>query len=142
MLQLVPQWVVLNYVVAITLHLKWAWDYLLFHSFSHPNGLRLQPEYVDDLNVTCYENDSGESEECAVCLCKIDEGDEVRELRCYHLFHRACLDRWLGYGHMTCPLCRNNLRLPPGTAELNQELILINFCAASGYSDRCAWWLR
>ncbi|KAL0424816.1 UNVERIFIED_CONTAM: putative E3 ubiquitin-protein ligase XERICO [Sesamum radiatum] len=144
MLQLVPQWVVLNYVVAITLHLKWAWDYLLFHSFSHPHpdGLRLQPEYVDDLNVTCYENDSEESEECAVCLCKIDIGDEVRELRCNHLFHKACLDRWLGYGHMTCPLCRNNLRLPPGTTDLHQELVLINFCAASRYSDRCAWWLR
>ncbi|KAK4430151.1 putative E3 ubiquitin-protein ligase XERICO [Sesamum alatum] len=140
MLQLVPQWVVLNYVVAITLHLKWAWDYLLFYSFSHPTGRRL-PEYVDDLNVTCYENDS-ESEECAVCLCKIDEGDEVRELRCDHLFHRACLDRWLGYGRMTCPLCRNNLRLPSATAELHQELILINFCAASRYSDCCAWWLR
>ncbi|KAI3467169.1 hypothetical protein Pfo_023832 [Paulownia fortunei] len=131
MLQILPQSVVLNYLVLITVQLKWAWDFLLYQSFFHPNGVGLLPEYVDDLNVMRYENDSesGESEECAVCLCD-------------HLFHRACLDRWLGYGHMTCPLCRNNLRLPPvSAAELHQEMILISFCA-NRYSDRCAWWLR
>ncbi|KAI3467170.1 hypothetical protein Pfo_023833 [Paulownia fortunei] len=143
MIQIVPQSVLLNYIVLIAVHLKWAWDYLLCQSFfQHPYGIML-PDYVDDFNVTCYKNvaDSSESAECAVCLCKIDEDDEVRELRCDHLFHRACLDRWLGYGHMTCPVCRNKLKLPPIAAELHQELILINFCATN-YGGRERWWLR
>ncbi|KAL5994976.1 hypothetical protein ACLOJK_025033 [Asimina triloba] len=52
----------------------------------------------------------GEQEKCIVCLGKIAGGDEVRELRCCHLFHKACLDQWLGYRHSTCPICRCTLR--------------------------------
>ncbi|KAL0463667.1 UNVERIFIED_CONTAM: putative E3 ubiquitin-protein ligase XERICO [Sesamum latifolium] len=143
MIQIVPRSVVLNYVVSILVHLKWAWDYLLCQSFfQYPYGIMV-PEYVDDFNVTCYRNvvESGESAECAVCLCKIDQDDEVRELRCDHFFHRVCLDRWLGYGNMTCPMCRNTLKLPPIAAELHQELVVINFHAA-GYGGRDRWWLR
>ncbi|CAA3015735.1 E3 ubiquitin- ligase RHA2B-like [Olea europaea subsp. europaea] len=137
--QIVPQPAMLTYIVLVVTQLKWAWDYLLYQSFFVQSpGIRL-PEYADDLSVMCYDNNSnsGDSVECAVCLCKIEVGDEIRELRCDHLFHRVCLDRWLGYGHMTCPLCRENLRLPP----LHQELIAINFCTATS-RDRCTWWLR
>ena len=48
-------------------------------------------------------------EECVVCPCKIEGGEEIRELRCDHLFHRVCQDRWLQYKHTTCPLCRGPL---------------------------------
>ncbi|CAA6669185.1 unnamed protein product [Spirodela intermedia] len=46
---------------------------------------------------------------CAFCLAAVEEGDEVRELRCEHLFHRDCLDRWLCHRRRTCPLCRGSL---------------------------------
>ncbi|KAK6157730.1 hypothetical protein DH2020_011978 [Rehmannia glutinosa] len=65
MLQIVPHSIVLNYVFLITVQLKWAWDYLLYQSFFHPNGVVLLPEHADDLNVMSYENES-ESEECSV----------------------------------------------------------------------------
>ncbi|CAI9779274.1 unnamed protein product [Fraxinus pennsylvanica] len=145
MIQIVPQSGLLTYIVLVVTQLKWAWDYLLYHSFFQPYnyGVKLS-EYVDDLSVTHYENNTdqpGDSVECAVCLCRFEEGDEIRELRCDHLFHRVCLDRWIGYGHMTCPLCRNNLRLPPSMEELHQEIIIIDFSATTS-RDRCAWWLR
>ncbi|XP_062190092.1 E3 ubiquitin-protein ligase At1g63170-like [Phragmites australis] len=45
--------------------------------------------------------------ECVFCLSGIEEGEEIRELRCRHLFHRGCLDRWLMARPLaTCPLCR------------------------------------
>ncbi|KAL2510052.1 E3 ubiquitin-protein ligase [Forsythia ovata] len=139
-----PQPVVLTYIVVVATQLKWAWDYLLYQSFSvKPAGIKI-PGYGDDLSVTCYENntESGDSSvECAVCLCKIEEGDEIRELRCDHLFHKVCLDRWLSYGHTTCPLCRNNLKLPPFLEEFHHEVILLNFCATSS-REPCTWWLR
>lgn len=47
-----------------------------------------------------------EKVKCVFCLCDIEEGEEVRELRCRHVFHRFCLDRWLEFGNDTCPLCR------------------------------------
>ncbi|CAI9768062.1 unnamed protein product [Fraxinus pennsylvanica] len=136
------QSVVLNYIVLIASQLKWAMNYLLLQSFFLPCGIELK-DYVDDLAVTRYENNNNNNAECAVCLCRIDEGDDVRELRCKHLYHRVCIDRWLGYGHKTCPLCRNNLKPPQMAADLHQaEVILINFCAARSRDGRCNWWLR
>ncbi|XP_050218626.1 E3 ubiquitin-protein ligase ATL4 [Mercurialis annua] len=58
---------------------------------------------------------SGASDTCAVCLGKLNEHDQVRELRnCCHVFHRECIDRWVDHdqdhdhddNHKTCPLCR------------------------------------
>lgn len=131
---------ILSYIVLIVTQLKWAWDYLLYHSFFQPRGIVLT-EYADDLSVKRYQsnNENESTVECAVCLCRIDEGDEIRELSCNHLFHRVCLDRWLGCGQMTCPLCRSNVK-PPGLAvDGHQEVILINFDAAR---SRDRWWLR
>ncbi|CAI9768060.1 unnamed protein product [Fraxinus pennsylvanica] len=140
--------VVLKYIVLISSQLKWAWDVLLHQSFFQPRGVEL-PDYVDDLTVMSYENNNNaeggdSSAECAVCLCRIDDGDEVRELRCHHLYHRVCLDRWVGYGHRTCPLCRNNLKPRQLAADLHlqAEVIKINFCATRSREDRCTWWLR
>lgn len=50
-----------------------------------------------------------EPAECVFCLSDIEEGEEIRELRCKHLFHRRCLDRWLVHRRATCPLCRDTL---------------------------------
>ncbi|KAL2542746.1 RING-type domain-containing protein [Abeliophyllum distichum] len=139
------QSVVLNYIFLIASQLKWAWDYILLQSFFQTRGIEL-PDYVDDRIGMRYENKNNaecedSSVECTVCLCRIDEGDEVRELRCQHLYHRVCLDRW----HRICPLCRNNLKPLQMAADLHQakaEVILINFCATRSRDDRCNWWLR
>ncbi|XP_074586387.1 E3 ubiquitin-protein ligase Os03g0188200-like [Curcuma longa] len=55
---------------------------------------------------------------CAVCLCRVEPGDRVRELRsCRHVFHRRCLDRWLDHDErLSCPLCRAPLFDRPGTS--------------------------
>ncbi|KAH6798649.1 hypothetical protein C2S51_035133 [Perilla frutescens var. frutescens] len=147
MFRLIPKSTILNHVVLIITQLKWAWDFIVYQAFFQPRETGLQ-EYSGNLVVTRYskniDGDSEESEEeCAVCLCRIDGGDEIRELRCDHVFHRVCLDRWLGYGHVTCPLCRIYVKPPPFTAELRHELILINFSAVgSREDDRATWWLR
>ncbi|XP_051122164.1 putative RING-H2 finger protein ATL53 [Andrographis paniculata] len=140
MLQIVPKSSVLCYVVLITVQLKLVWDYLLYRPFFHGADGLLLPEYVESLNIITG-GDSDCDDDCSVCLCKIDESDEMRELPCSHVFHRVCLDRWLRCGHATCPLCRSNLRLPPPqfAAEIHQEVILINFCNATA---RYGQWLR
>ncbi|XP_042505816.1 E3 ubiquitin-protein ligase RHA2B-like [Macadamia integrifolia] len=48
----------------------------------------------------------GESKECSVCLTRLEDGDEIRELQCKHDFHKDCLDQWLKREQVTCPLCR------------------------------------
>jgi len=45
-------------------------------------------------------------EECRICLCALEEGEDVRMLPgCGHLFHAQCAERWLGSSKATCPLC-------------------------------------
>ncbi|KAI8018756.1 RING-H2 finger protein ATL8 [Camellia lanceoleosa] len=44
--------------------------------------------------------------ECAICLEKYADGDEIRVLpQCGHGFHVTCIDTWLG-SHSSCPSCR------------------------------------
>ncbi|XP_041002239.1 brassinosteroid-responsive RING protein 1-like [Juglans microcarpa x Juglans regia] len=71
-------------------------------------------------------------ESCAVCLYEFEGGEEIRWLRnCRHIFHRACMDRWMEHEQRTCPLCRT-LFVPDHEmkSEFNQRL-----WAASGIPD-------
>ncbi|CAL9766916.1 unnamed protein product [Musa acuminata subsp. burmannicoides] len=59
------------------------------------------------LPVVKYEELPEADDGCAVCLCELEHGDEVRRLsNCRHVFHRGCLDRWVEHDQSTCPLCR------------------------------------
>ncbi|KAL4969647.1 putative RING finger domain protein [Aspergillus stella-maris] len=42
---------------------------------------------------------------CVVCLEPVLRSDEIRELKCLHVFHRECLDKWYLQDHYNCPLC-------------------------------------
>lgn len=48
-------------------------------------------------------------QECSVCLTKFEPDAGVNSLSCGHVFHELCLEKWLRYWHVTCPLCRNYL---------------------------------
>lgn len=53
---------------------------------------------------------------CIVCMSSMEDRDEVRELcNCEHVFHRDCLDAWIGQSQSTCPLCRSELLGPAST---------------------------
>ena len=46
-----------------------------------------------------------ENESCGVCLNGFEEGDTLRQLQtCNHLFHNACLEKWLTQYSTVCPL--------------------------------------
>ncbi|KAJ4974974.1 hypothetical protein NE237_008148 [Protea cynaroides] len=115
---------------------------------SVPDNLK----FLEELGITpikCSESDSKDKEDvdCAVCLCKIEAGEEVRELRCEHLFHRVCLDRWVGFQRYTCPLCRDSLaprRVVSGIGDEQgfAEEVILKFTSVSAYFGRCRWWLR
>lgn len=42
---------------------------------------------------------------CSVCLDEYEEGDQLLQLTCGHVFHQTCIDHWLK-GHRVCPCCR------------------------------------
>ncbi|XP_062416380.1 E3 ubiquitin-protein ligase znrf3, partial [Pungitius pungitius] len=46
--------------------------------------------------------------DCAICLEKYTDGEELRVIPCAHRFHKKCVDPWL-LQHHTCPHCRHNI---------------------------------
>lgn len=46
---------------------------------------------------------------CRICHSEYATGERLRQLPCQHIFHKACIDEWLGCFHATCPVCRMNL---------------------------------
>jgi hypothetical protein len=49
---------------------------------------------------------------CSICLEELTCGDSVCELPCKHIFHDACLGKWLER-EATCPVCRKVLGPSP-----------------------------
>ncbi|KZV39657.1 nucleic acid binding protein [Dorcoceras hygrometricum] len=48
-----------------------------------------------------------EDRECSICLSSLDGGGDASLLPCLHVFHRVCIERWLGFSRRkTCPICR------------------------------------
>ncbi|GMP83082.1 hypothetical protein CsSME_00037135 [Camellia sinensis var. sinensis] len=132
----------INFAFSIT-NFNSAWNFLFHHSKSH-NLKSHVPDNQKGIRIRRYEHEPGSegaAPECAVCLSKIEEGDEIRELRCDHLFHRVCLDRWVGYDHETCPLCRGSLAPRRSITELGMEVLSFKFWSFSS-RDRDSWWLR
>ncbi|KAI9070650.1 hypothetical protein K1719_047388 [Acacia pycnantha] len=145
-----------NYLKLALSHFKWALDCLLYHPF---HSLRLhhhQPLqeihhiFTEEEQVEIWHPREGGEEEvdCAVCLNKIGEGDEVRVLRCEHVFHRECLNQWVGLRNFTCPLCRHFFgsgfrSVVNGDGGEALHVLFFKFSSLSDNSDeRDNWWLR
>ncbi|CAL1407968.1 unnamed protein product [Linum trigynum] len=47
--------------------------------------------------------------DCSVCLTRFNPESEINRLSCGHIFHMVCLEKWLDYWNITCPLCRSPL---------------------------------
>ncbi|KVH97514.1 Zinc finger, RING-CH-type [Cynara cardunculus var. scolymus] len=117
------------YILSFITRLIRVVDFLINHVFFHHRMLHL-PSKFGSLN-------DEEEIQCAICLSKVEDDDEIRELRCDHFFHSNCLDKWFSYRHTTCPLCRDNLVVPPkidGTTG-SQEMLFFNFCRTTTSSD-------
>lgn len=140
----ITRWMASTYMVLAMTHLSWAWNLLISHLFAAPTCSG--DELESGNGITRYEGE--EEEECAVCLSKIEAGDEIRELKCAHLFHRVCLDRWIRYKRVTCPLCRGSLAPPRkaiatavGDQLIGEQVVEFRFCSFSS-GHRSYWWLR
>ena len=42
---------------------------------------------------------------CPVCLEKFKDNEFKRELKCGHVFHKKCIDKWIKHQN-SCPICR------------------------------------
>ncbi|KAH8699249.1 hypothetical protein BGW36DRAFT_260922, partial [Talaromyces proteolyticus] len=42
---------------------------------------------------------------CVICFDQVERTHEIHELKCLHVFHKQCLERWYLRSHYTCPMC-------------------------------------
>ncbi|XP_043714932.1 E3 ubiquitin-protein ligase RNF165-like [Telopea speciosissima] len=91
----------------------------------------------EELGIKHFKGEKNEVD-CAICICKIESGDLIRELICDHIFHKGCLDRWIGDGYRprSCPLCRGTLepKITVTKIEENQELGQETINSSSSFS--------
>ncbi|KAI4314006.1 hypothetical protein L6164_026949 [Bauhinia variegata] len=138
---------IMKCLALVLAQLKWALDFLLYHPFYKLCNCKTDemPAIKGEVKICNYEPNpsSIEDVDCAVCLCKIREGEEIGVLRCEHFFHRICLERWVGFKvrYATCPICRDLVGQSREITEHGAEVIEFQFWSFSS-RDRDRWWLR
>lgn len=55
--------------------------------------------------------DEFENDTCSICLDELysdENGDDIIQIKCNHMFHKKCLDEWIEH-QKNCPLCKLEL---------------------------------
>ena len=65
-------------------------------------------------------NDQGKLEKptCCICLVPMKIGDDIVLLKCQHLFHFNCLEKWIETKEV-CPFCRGKIEF--GTIKKKED---------------------
>ena len=65
-----------------------------------------EKEFEDNIELINL-SDNLEFKECLVCLEDFNENDkELVKIKCNHIFHKNCINKWLCYENNKCPVCR------------------------------------
>ncbi|CAE6471353.1 unnamed protein product [Rhizoctonia solani] len=46
------------------------------------------------------------TERCLICLDDYADDEDLRIMKCKHMFHKGCVDHWMEVGRNNCPACR------------------------------------
>eukprot|EP00747_Dinoflagellata_sp_TGD_P167695 gnl/TRDRNA2_/TRDRNA2_192578_c0_seq1.p1 gnl/TRDRNA2_/TRDRNA2_192578_c0~~gnl/TRDRNA2_/TRDRNA2_192578_c0_seq1.p1 ORF type:complete len:386 (+),score=77.56 gnl/TRDRNA2_/TRDRNA2_192578_c0_seq1:70-1227(+) len=65
---------------------------------------------IEALPTRAYDGDASKVADtnCQICMEDFKEGDELKTLPCFHIFHAACIDQWLKVNSI-CPTCRHKV---------------------------------
>ncbi|XVE85129.1 hypothetical protein DITRI_Ditri17bG0067200 [Diplodiscus trichospermus] len=129
----------LKYVTLIAKQLEWACHFLFCYSlFPNYNYALINMAAATDAGQRTRDYEwklagPADAGQCPLCLVGIEEGEEIGELRCGHVFHRFCLQTRIGYNNLSCPLFRCPLA-PPRFEYHDQpgrDAIVFEFCLLS-----------
>ena len=73
-------------------------------------GSLMSAALSDPVSAQQLQDEGRAAHECAVCLAELQPEDKVRVLPCVHVFHQACVDKWLARS-AACPTCKGSVSL-------------------------------
>lgn len=73
------------------------------------------------------------NETCPICLDEFKIDDQIRKLKCEHVFHAICIDPWLLEKSAKCPMCKYDL-LEKKRSETTELFTLPPMWHYSGHS--------
>ena len=74
------------------------------------------------MNV-CIKETRTEENMCSICLCGLTSSGDNITTTCNHVFHKECIDRWIGQSD-NCPLCRKNSPIRKEPILRNRDLLV------------------
>jgi hypothetical protein len=74
--------------------------------------IHVKPEQKEEICTICLENINSQPE---------NEGMKEVALKCNHLFHSDCINKWLAFKH-TCPTCREPVEINTREVSLIDEM--------------------
>jgi len=83
---------------------------MLTNSFLQINPYKkvTSDEAIENIKKLEYDNNF-EQKECPITMMDFEEGEEISELPCKHLFNTEAINRWLKDENYRCPVCRYEL---------------------------------
>jgi len=81
---------------------------LSYEQLSSLENVRRGASNVENLPTSTYhasEQPPSASNSCAICLSEYEEGDELKTLPCFHMYHKECIDEWLKNSKQ-CAICK------------------------------------
>lgn len=65
------------------------------------------------IDIGCAKEEKTVDSCCPVCHEDYEDGEELVRLGCQHLFHPACIGKWLyNFHNTTCPMCKASVPIP------------------------------
>jgi hypothetical protein len=59
--------------------------------------------------------------DCAICLEPFKLRQHAKKLRCEHMFHKKCIDKWLNRSQL-CPCCRDDMNTSMESVPVHRNL--------------------
>lgn len=73
--------------------------------------------------------------ECSICLDPL-QNNLAQISMCKHIFHRTCIETWIGLNHPTCPLCQTSITDTNRIVTVISSASLEGFLASLGINEK------
>lgn len=75
----------------------------------YENSVKLVVKQKTINKMKIHKHIKNDDTKCAICFDELETNDEILDIQCKHLFHNACITKWLTENSYKCPLCKEKV---------------------------------